>query len=103
MKESAKCNSCGNTNEVKVSTGHNKPENKGKKYFTCANCGQFQWVEGMATPEQVAETAKGYDNEARGKTKCAVICAVIQNGGLEAVKGKSEEIERIVDYIMGGK
>jgi len=32
-------------NEVKVSTGHNKPENKGRKYFTCASCQTFQWVD----------------------------------------------------------
>jgi hypothetical protein len=46
MNEKANCQKCGNVNEVKVSTGHNKPENKGRKYFTCANCAQFQWVEG---------------------------------------------------------
>lgn len=43
--EKAPCYNCENINEVKISSGHNKPENKGKKYFTCANCDQFQWVE----------------------------------------------------------
>ena len=46
MKESAKCSSCNNVNEVKVSSGFNKPENKGRRYFTCVGCGQFTWVSG---------------------------------------------------------
>lgn len=46
-KQSAKCFNCGNFNEVKVSSGMNKPENKGKQYFNCSNpdCKQFNWVE----------------------------------------------------------
>lgn len=45
MADTAKCSECGNMNAVLVSTGFKKPENKGKKYFTCAGCGKFQWVE----------------------------------------------------------
>lgn len=44
MKEKAKCIVCGNVCEVKVSSGHNKPENKGKHYFSCSNCDSFHWV-----------------------------------------------------------
>ena len=46
-KEVAKCPKCATLNEVKVSSGHSKPENAGKKYFTCINpaCKQFSWVE----------------------------------------------------------
>lgn len=44
MKPTIECPSCGNLNEVLVSSGHSKPENKGKKYFTCAKCKEFYWV-----------------------------------------------------------
>lgn len=101
-KETAKCPECGNTNEVLISTGFKKPENKGKKYFTCAGCGKFQWVEGVATQEQIEQTKKGYEDEARGKTRCAVVTAIIQHGGLEELKGQMEKIDKVVDYIMDG-
>jgi len=48
MVETKECKECQTLNEVKVSTGHNKPENKGRKYFTCIKCNQFQWVESVS-------------------------------------------------------
>ncbi len=101
--ETAKCDKCGNVNKVLVSTGHNKPENKGKKYFTCAGCGQFQWVEGKATPAQVAATEKAYDNEAVGKVRHGVSIAVIEKIGGKPTPEIKEQINEWVEFIMTGK
>jgi|SRR3990167_2470162 len=103
MNETTKCPDCGNVNEVKVSTGHNKPENKGKKYFTCSNCGKFHWVEGMATPAQVVEVSKGYEDEARGKVRHGVSIAVIEKVGGRPTPEIKEQINEWVEFIMTGK
>lgn len=57
-KETAKC-SCGNINEIKISTGHNKPENKGKKYFNCSACNKFQWFKEDAKQSESREPVNG--------------------------------------------
>lgn len=40
-----KCFNCQNVCEVKTSSGHSKPENKGRQYINCINCNRFSWVE----------------------------------------------------------
>lgn len=101
--EKAKCEGCGNVNEVKVSTGHNKPENKGRKYFTCAGCGKFQWAEGMATAEQVKVAEQGYEEEARGKVRHGVSIAVIEKIGGKPTPEVKEQINEWVEFIMSGR
>ncbi len=103
QNETAKCDKCGNSNEVKVSTGHNKPENKGKKYFTCAGCGQFQWVQGMATQEQITATEQKYDKDAEGKVRHGVSIAVIEKVGGRPTPEIKEQINEWVEFIMTGK
>lgn len=100
--ETTKCDKCGNMNKVLVSTGHNKPENKGRKYFTCAGCGQFQWVEGTATPAQVEETVKKYDNEAEGKVRHGVAVAYI-GAGIKLSGESKVEMMDWTEWIMTGK
>jgi len=111
MNETTKCTACGNFNAVLVSSGFKKPENKGRKYFTCANCKKFQWVETTTQPStgnpastQNFNQSLGHqvDTDAEGKVRHGVVVAVIQHGGLEALKGQMPKIERIVNYIMTG-
>ena len=53
------CPSCGNINDVLVSSGHSNPANKGKKYFTCKKCKEFYWVEnGVAVSPRGANPPK---------------------------------------------
>ena len=114
--ETAKCNKCQNVNEVKVSTGHTKPENKGRKYFTCTNCKQFQWVEGVsATPTSPVEALQAPENtndtyraekkeEARGKVRTLLAEALIQNQGLVKLDSDMKLLlEEYVLYCMEGR
>ena len=120
--ETAKCNKCENVNEVKVSTGHTKPENKGRMYFTCTNCKQFQWVEGVSTtptspvealqaPENTNDTYRAEKKEeARGKVRNSIAVAFIgafgPSLGLEDLKLTDEkiaEMEIYVEWVMEGK
>lgn len=101
--ETAKCDKCENVNKVLVSTGHNKPENKGKKYFTCAGCGQFQWVQGIATQAQITATEQKYDNEADGKVRHGVSIAVISKIGGRPTQEVKEQINEWVTYILTGR
>ncbi len=102
MEETAKCSKCENVNKVLISTGHSKPENKGRKYFTCASCKTFQWVEGMATPQQVEDTAKGYDNEIVGKVKTCFIEAHIQKNGMVRLnEAELIVLDELVKIAMG--
>lgn len=118
--ETAKCASCGNANEVKVSTGHNNPENKGRKYFTCLGCKQFNWVENgegqhpsglkidySKTPERKAPGQKeevDWDEVARGKIRSLLIEAHIQNNGLDYPSQiEVEMVNQWVEIAMTGK
>lgn len=101
--ETAKCDKCQNVNKVLVSTGHNKPENRGRKYFTCASCGQFQWVSGMATQEQITAQEKAYDSEAEGKVRHGVSIAVIEKIGGKPTPEVKEQINEWVSFILTGK
>lgn len=43
------------------------------------------------------------DPEAEGKVRHGVVVAVIQHGGLEALKGQLNKIDKVVSYIMSGE
>lgn len=45
-------------NEVKLSTGFKKPENKGKRYFECANCEKYHWDTDVKVEGNLLEEAK---------------------------------------------
>lgn len=42
------------------------------------------------------------DPEARGKTRCQVMCAAIQREGLAEALSAIDSIEKAVDYVMNG-
>jgi hypothetical protein len=117
--ETAKCSKCNYINEVKVSSGFKKPENKGRKYFTCVNCQQFNWVDSdgngqhpsgltidySKTPNRARPSAnsRDYASEARGKIRSLLVQALIQHDGLEPLtQPMVEKLDRYVEYAMNG-
>ena len=76
--------------------------------------GTEQWCNGGDPKEPLdkalgatekAKTLPDVDWEAisKGKVRHGVVVAVIENGGLEALKGQISKINKIVDYIMTGE
>lgn len=57
----------------------------------------------MEVREPVAPAPmRDFDKEARGKTRCAIFCAVIAKEGLEAALAQKTKIELGVSFVMTG-
>lgn len=57
--------------------------------------------EAPVTPQK--EEKVDWDAIALGKVRHGVVVAVIEHGGLEALKGQLSKINRVVDFIMTGE
>lgn len=68
--------------------------NKSKNFYD-----NLPW--GTVTPKESAPAVK-VDSEARGKTRCQIICAVIGREGLSLALDSLPQIELAVDYVMNG-
>lgn len=115
--EKSICIDCGNINEVKISTGYNKPENKGKKYFTCVACGKFNWVgESSNVSPKMPSPDPGdnlthekidqpdWDAIAKGKVRHGVAVAFIPVvAGSPCTNETKKIMNSWVDWILQGK
>ena len=115
---------CGNSNEVKISSGHNKPENKGKKYISCPACKEFTWVTTDEEKAVVAPTIpvkqeinrepipqdvptfkpRDYDSENRGKVRHGLIVARTELVGLVPMtRNEFDALTELTEIVMTGK
>lgn len=107
---------CGNICEVRVSTGHKNPDNKGREYISCPKCDKFSWagLTNIATPElpktpsmkppgtPTAHPARDFESEAEGKCRHAYLLEAFKKD-LPLTKELLDETNRWTQASMTGE